>query len=236
MKITRKIKMRVTAYDFETTGPVPANCEPLQLGIMDVTIHENGDYTVNSYLDQLMTIKADEVPEGAYRVHGINKGMTVGSNCPRTLISSNLNNVTVLGYNNTSFDDTIAKRYGAHIANSIDMFTAARRMKSEGVIEKATLSGAYTALTGEEPENAHDALSDVKMTLALIKPVMAHYKFETFSELVTFLQTFKADVNLKMPFGKHKGIALKDLPKSYVQWAKKNMSLTGELKASFDLL
>ena len=228
--------MKVLAYDFETTGPVPRECEPLQLGAALVEIHEDGSYTIEDTFDQLIQIEAVEVPAGAYRVHGIDKEKAMTGVPPSPFIAQMLEKETVLGYNNGSFDDVIAKRYGAEIAVSIDLFKATRKLKTMGVIEKATLSAAYKALTGKEPEGAHDALCDVKMTLALIQPCMMHFKCETFSEFVGVLNQVTADVNMKMPFGKHKNMPLCKLPKSYVEWAKKNMDMTGDLKASFDLL
>lgn len=228
--------MQVLAYDFETTGPVPRQCEPLQLGAALVKINEDGSFTLGKTWDEILTIEADEVPAGAFRVHGISKEATLKGKCPKTTVSALLNGDIVLGYNNRSFDDVIARRYGAEIIGSIDLFVATRRMKTEGALEKASLTAAYEALTGKKAVGAHDALSDVKMTLELIKPCMEFFKCETFEEFIEFLSTSTATTDMKMPFGKHKGVKLKDLPKSYVQWSKKNMDLDGDLKAGFDLL
>lgn len=228
------MKMIVRAYDFETTGPVPKTCEPLQLGYVDADIQEDGTYIVLGEGNLLIQIEAEEVPKGAFGVHGISKEMTL-EGCQPSVIKEKIHG-TVLGYNNRSFDDVIARRYGAEITRSIDVFPAALRLKSEGLLEKANLGAAYQGLTGKEPEGAHDALADVRMTLDLIKPAMAFFKLETFSEFLEWLNGGIPNVKMKMPFGKHKGTPLDELPVSYITWMKENMDLHGDLKASIESL
>ena len=227
--------MIVNAYDFETTGVNARECEPVSVAVSKAEIFDDGLFHIIESTHEILRIDADEVPAGAQNVHGISKAMTeeLGRN-PGDIIPSVSG--LVLGYNNNSYDNVIAERYGATITGSIDVFVATRRMKVEGVLPRATLSGAYESLTGKTAEGAHDALADVLMTLELINPIMQHYKFSTFAEFVEWTTTARGNGEMKMPFGKHKGIALNKLPPSYVRWAKKNMTLTGDLKAGFDNL
>lgn len=227
--------MNLTAYDFETTGVDPKTCEPVQLGALKVTVAQDGSYET---LWQCNTLLKPEnpIPEGASNIHKITDDMVENADCPHETVSKVFQGGTVLGYNIISYDNVIAKRYGAQFDDSIDLFVGAMRLKTEGVLQRATLTAAYETLTGKKAENAHDATADVHMTLALIQPMMKHWEFETFSELVEFLQTSKGDVKMLMPFGKHKGRPLCNLPPSYVSWVKENLFLQGDLKESFDLL
>lgn len=227
--------MIVKAYDFETTGVNARECEPVSVAIVEVKISDDGSYEVLSEEHEILEIEADEVPAGAFGVHGICKSKTIEFGRDPHAICANITG-TVLGYNNNSYDNVIAARYGAEIEQSIDLIAATRRLKKDGVLEKATLTCAYETLVGESAKNAHDALADVHLTLALIKPIMAHYQFESFPELVDFLNTGKGDENMKMPFGKHKGKQLKNLPKDYVVWCKENLQMTPDLKAGFACL
>lgn len=227
--------MIVHAYDFETTGVNARECEPVSVAVIKAEIHEDGSFTEQKVLNRILQIEADEVPAGAQKVHGISKEMTMHLGVPPAEIISGLTGL-VLGYNNNSYDNVIAGRYGAIIQGSIDIFVATRRMKTEGALAKATLSASYEQLTGKRAEGAHDALADVRMTLELIQPIMQHYAFAKFEDLVEFVSVGKGDANMVMPFGKHKGKKLKDLPGSYVRWAMENMTLTGDLKAGFDSL
>lgn len=226
--------MLVKAYDFETTGPNPKVCEPLQIGIVDAKIHQDGSFEILGSSNTLIQIEAEEVPKGAFTVHGISKQMTLKGVEPSTI--EKLVHGTVLGYNNRAFDDTIARRYGADITRSIDIFLATQRLRSMGLIPKATLTVAYETLVGKTAENAHDALADVLMTLELIQPCMNAFKIKTFTEFLDFIAKGKANVKMLMPFGKHSGTPLDQLPKGYVNWAKANLDLTGDLKASFEAL
>lgn len=227
--------MIVNAYDFETTGVNARECEPVSVAIVQAKIHEDGSFTEHEALNRILRIMADEVPAGAQRVHGISKEMTTSLGVPPEEVISGLTGL-VLGYNNNSYDNVIAGRYGATIQGSIDVFVATRRMKSEGALHKATLSASYEQLTGKSAEGAHDALADVRMTLELIQPIMQHYAFAKFADFVEFVSVGRGDANMAMPFGKHKGKKLKDLPGSYVRWMKENTTLTGDLKAGFDCL
>lgn len=227
--------MIVSAYDFETTGVNARECEPVSVAIIEAEIYDDGSFYERTHIHEILQIEALAVPEGAQRVHGISKERTVSEGLQAESVIRGLTG-TVLGYNNTSYDNVIAGRYGATIQGSIDIFVATRRMKTEGALAKATLSASYEQLTGKKADGAHDALADVRMTLELIQPIMQHYAFTKFEDLVEFVSVGKGDGNMVMPFGKHKGKKLKDLPGSYVRWALENMTLTGDLKAGFDSL
>lgn len=224
--------MLLTAYDYETTGVNPTTCEPVQLGAVVVQINDDGSFRVESSYETLLK-PVNNIPEGATGVHGITTeaAKTQGID-PLQATSEHITGV-VLGYNNLSYDDIIAKRYGAKIVQSVDLFIGTSRMKKANVITKASLGAAYHQLTGKMPENAHNALADVYMTLELIPHVMKFANVLTFPELVQWLATPLVDVNALWPFGKHKGTPIKDLPKSYVSWALENMSnLDADLKGA----
>lgn len=227
--------MEVIAYDFETTGVDPKTCEPLQVAASKVKIAEDGSTTTISTLKTYLKIEASSVPEGAYKIHGIDKQLTEMVGKDPFAVVPKISGV-VLGYNNKRYDDIILTRYGGDIVDSIDLFVGTSRLKKQGILERASLSAAFEALTGEEALNAHDAQADVVMTLGLIKPMMGALGLNTFQDLVTYLSSPLGDVNMLMPFGKHKGTRLCDLPSSYVNWLKTSADLYGDLKASVALL
>ena len=226
--------MKLIAYDYETSSPNPRECEPVQLAAVEVIIQPDGDYRILSEFETLLKPEND-IPEGAIAVHGITTAQAkMEGSCPHRETSEAIHG-TVLGYNNLRFDDTIAKRYGAKIDKSIDLFIGATRLKNQGVIEKATLGAVYEHFTGSPLEGAHDALADVYGTLALIPYMMEAFGHETAEQLFEDLSTFKVDMaTYRMPFGKHKGCLVKDLPKSYLKWAKENMDVNGELRAALE--
>lgn len=227
--------MLITAYDYETTGVDPHTCEPVQMAAMVVTMNEDGTYTPVSETCEILKCNS-EVPEGAYRVHGISTEMARSSTVyPHKYTAEHIRN-SVLGYNNTNYDDHIAKRYGADITQSIDVFTAVNRLKAKGVLSKASLSAAYEHFTGAEAENAHDALADVQMTLALIPYLMEALEFKTFTEFVNYVSTPQGSLDTVWPFGKWKGKKVCNLPPSYVRWALENMRIANpDLRDSLEM-
>lgn len=227
--------MRMDFYDLETNSPKPKNCEPCQVAVMTVDMSEDGGYDLIEEGSLYLKIKANRMAEGAYNVHGISKEKTEAEGYNSREVIPHIGPV-VAGYNNQRFDDIIIERYGASIEKSIDLFKGTRRLKSRGLLSKANLGTAYRELVGEEPKNAHDALADVRMTIALVKPMMGALDIDSFSELVTWLSQPQIDTRMTMPFGKHKGVKLEDLPLDYVLWMRHNLDLTGDLKASLEAL
>jgi len=41
---------------------------------------------------------------------------------------------------------------------------------------------------------------------------------------------------MKMPFGKHKGMELEELPRPYLVWLRKNVQLFGQLQAEVEAI
>lgn len=228
--------LKLIAYDYETSSANPRECEPVQLAAVEVTIQPDGSYRVLSEFETLLKPEND-IPAGAIAVHGITTSQAqLEGACPHQETAAALYG-TVLGYNNVRFDDVIAKRYGAKIERSIDLFVGVSRLKTSGVIQKATLGAVYEHFTGKSLEGAHDALADVYGTLALIPHLMEAFGHETAEQLFEDLATFKVDLaSYVMPFGKHKGTLVRDLPKSYLRWAKENMDVHGELRAALELV
>lgn len=68
-----------------------------------------------------------------------------------------------------------------------------------------------------EENNAHRALDDVLVLSQLFSKMIDDLDIQTVMSLLK-----KNEKNLVMPFGKHKGKVLSDIPKSYVSWLKEN--------------
>jgi DNA polymerase III epsilon subunit-like protein len=232
--------VKLIAHDFETTGVNAKTCGVVQSAIAIVDVSLLGDYTI---VAQEVTLHHPGclIPDGAANIHGINDQMVRGKpnfeeSLPETYEQAmrEFQPTAVLGYNSNQYDNVIARRLGLDTEPlvEIDLMIAARRLMSRGHLTRARLVDAYTQLTGLEPTNAHDAMADVLMTLDLIKPTMKIMGFETFPDLVGWLENPEINAALKMPFGKHKGSPLEIIPKSYLQWLSKKDDLPAELAAS----
>lgn len=231
--------MIVLAHDYETTGVDPRTCGVVQSAIAIVDLDNHGNWEILAQ-EVALHHPGCPIPEGAAKVHGIRDGDVAHLPCfeenlPPTFEQafSEFTPTAVLGYNSNRFDNTIARRVGMPEGLvELDMMVAASRLMSRGILERARLVDAYEGLTGKPAENAHDALADVTMTLELIQPVMRRMDFETVSELVGWLEKPEINVGMLMPFGKHKGIELKLVPKHYLRWLLGKGDLQRDLEVS----
>lgn len=88
---------------------------------------------------------------------------------------------------------------------------------------------------GMESNNAHRALDDVMMIAGIFSLMIDDLSFETVLELLSVQQTLT-----HMPFGKHQGQPLSEVPKDYLKWLAGSGAFDKEenkvLKESLDKL
>lgn len=233
--------MLIFAHDYETTGVNPNKCGVVQAALCFVNLFEDGGYQVLEKDVQLLN-PGEPIPEGASNVHGIYDEHVVNAPAWDEYLSEQFKVVNgsaiaaVAGYNSNSFDNKIAARCGLVVGQTLDLMIATRRMKNAGHLPSAKLGEAYFTITGKSADGAHDAMVDVGMTLDLIKPCMAFAGVETVAEFMAWLEKPAGRTSDLMPYGKHKGVKLCNLPKSYVRWALENMNLDADLKLGLEMV
>lgn len=83
-------------------------------------------------------------------------------------------------------------------------------------------------------QDAHSAMVDVHNTIALLEVILLHTGvFDDWKQLWTFSEQCR--LPRRMPFGKHKGEMLKDVPRSYRQWLFKQPAIDPYLLKAFEL-
>lgn len=238
--------MQVLVHDYETTGVNSKRCGVVQSAIWIAEFAEDGTYEV-IVQEVAKHNPGRPIPSQASDVHGIMSHhvehlpiFTESLGETFKQVHEEFAPVAVLGYNNTGFDDVIAGRCGLDTSkmNVIDMILPARAMKKAGLLENAKLVTAYSTLTGDtDTDKAHDAEFDLHMTCALIPHVMEFYGVSTLSEMITKMNTRIVDVDMPMPFGKHEGLELSEVPKGYRRWLMKDPArLEPDLRASLEAL
>lgn len=219
--------MQVIVHDYETTGVKPRVCGVVQSAIWIVKFAEDGSYEILAH-EVAHHNPGAPIPDGASAVHGIYDHMVEHLPLFTDSLASTMNEAfeafsidAVMGYNNTTFDNVIAHRFGLpedKLVN-IDLYPVMRKLKARGFMDSAKLGSAYTALTGDEnTDKAHDAEFDLEMTCALVPPAMKILGCETFAEFVTYINTPEVNPDMLMPFGKHKDKPLREVPFSYRRW------------------
>ena len=68
----------------------------------------------------------------------------------------------------------------------------------------------------EQLRNAHSALTDVGICAVILEHICQQLGVKTAEDL--YAESEKARIPTTMPFGKHKGLMLADLPSDYKQW------------------
>lgn len=233
--------MIIFAHDYETTGVKAASCGVVQAALCFAKLYNDGSYEILTQDVQLLN-PCEPIPAGASGVHGIYDHHVAAAPHYDEYLAEQFEVVNdtaiefVAGYNSKRFDDVIARRLGLAEYPALDLFVAASRFNSMGVINGAKLTNAYEGLTGRKAENAHDAFADIVMTLDLIKPAIEAAKCDDVAGLIEWMDTPWSSPKMKMPFGKHKGVKVCNLPKDYVRWALENMTLNADLKSSLEMV
>jgi len=127
----------------------------------------------------------------------------------------------ILSGHNVRFDlrmlaSTLPKQYG-----KLCTLKLARNTWTNGEVENHQLQTLrYTF--GLDAGNAHRAMGDVITCISLLKLLAEKHK----TDLKGLVELAKTPLTLEtpMPFGKHKGTKLKDVPQSYVRWALDNIA------------
>ena len=234
--------MLVFAHDYETTGVNPSKCGVVQAALCFVELDDNGDYRVLEKDVQLLN-PGEPIPAGASGVHGIYDNDVADKPHWESYLAEQIEVVNrsgvkaVVGYNSISFDNKIAARAGLDPDfPNLDVFIATKRIKNAGKLSGAKLGTAFEILVGREAVGAHDAMADVLMTLDLIKPCMDFAQAGSVIEFMQWLAKPSGSPSAVMPYGKHKGVRLCNLPKSYARWALENMNLDADLKLGLEMV
>jgi exodeoxyribonuclease X len=81
-----------------------------------------------------------------------------------------------------------------------------------------------STLLNVDVEPTHRALDDALTSFYLMKNIATEHGM-SIDEMLTLIQS--ASLDSPMPFGKHKGTKLKDLPSDYVRWLTENLDPGG---------
>ena len=214
--------------DTETTGLTGPACEIALREICPDTLEVIGE--VQSLIDPQCEIEA-----GAQAVHNITQEMVADAptldeflTVPGYLDGRFDGRDIVLIAHNASFDVKRLNRIGNIVACICTLFHARQLIGTETPNHKLPTLREHFGFPKNE---AHRAMADVATTHRLLRELMARAGRRTLRD---FYATQETTVH-RMPFGKHRGELMMDLPKSYLQWLKKECpDLDPNLKKSVE--
>ena len=201
--------------DTETTGNGPAD------RICQIAFKTEEGAAVNELFNPGMPITID-----AMTVHHItnemvrDKGSFRGSavwNQLRELIVPSTN---VMVAHNAAFDLDMLKKEGIEPKNVICTLKLARYFDKDGVIPRYSLQYLRYYLKLNVDATPHTALGDILVLEALFNRINAKAVVEFGDDAVAkMIEVSKNPVLYRrMPFGKHKGLKMEEVPVDYLQW------------------
>ena len=207
------------ALDFETTGLNPGY-RPLEIAWVEFDSHLNEVEQVNSLINPHIPIES-----GAQRTHGISAEMLVSKPSldeflKKTHAGKFADEHVLVVAHNASYDVPMFFPYCKKITALCTMRLGQTLYPDAENHKLQTLA----ALLDVDIEPTHRALNDALTSFYLMKNIATAHSM-SIDEMLTLIQSVSLDS--PMPFGKHKGTKLRDLPADYVQWLIENLDPGG---------
>ncbi|MCB1084947.1 MAG: DUF3820 family protein [Chlamydiia bacterium] len=217
-------------YDTETTGVRPEKDRIIEIAAYDPVEEQTFDCLINPGIP---------IPQEASAIHNITDDMVkdaasfkeVGEQF-RDFCSGE---VVLIAHNNDAFDKPFIeaefRRHGVDFPNwpFIDSLKYSRKYRPD--LPRHSLQH-LREYHGIEANNAHRALDDVVVLHQVFSYMIDDLTMEMILELMSQKQILR-----HMPFGKHRGVPLKEVPPGYIRWLHENGALdkpdNEELKEAF---
>jgi DNA polymerase III epsilon subunit-like protein len=201
--------------DTETTGTGPAD------RLCQIAFKTKEGAAVNELFNPGMPITID-----AMTVHHITNEMVLDKPAFRNSDTwSKLRDLVnsdgyVMVAHNTAFDVDMLKKEGIEPKSVICTLKLARHFDKEGVIPKYGLQYLRYYLGLNVDAVPHSALGDILVLEVLFNRINAKALVEFGNDAVDRMIEISKNTVLyrRMPFGKHKGLKMEEVPLDYLQW------------------
>ena len=225
----------IVFFDLETTGVNTEKDRIVQIALYKMTEDGMGDQSIETLVNPEIPI-----PAQATEVHGITNEMVADKPKFREIANTILdfmNGCAIGGYNSNRFDVVLLmaefSRCGISWPNPDGVFVDV--LELERIINSHKLSETYKRYTGQELDNAHDAMADVMGTIRVLRYQILELRkrgllgeFYDYKDLdnITQTETKRLDFGKRLTmiddkvcwaFGKHQGKPV-DCDKQYALW------------------
>jgi DNA polymerase III epsilon subunit-like protein len=201
---------RMIVLDFETTGLQPGY-RPVEIAWLEFDSLYKVSQSVTSLIDPQMPIEP-----GAQKVHGISAEMLAGMPTLEQFLQGEHadkfadEHVLVVAHN-AAFDLPMFAPFCKKATSLCTMRLAQALYPTAENHKLQTLASMFAV----EVEPTHRAMADVGACFELLRTI-AKKEDKSIDELLV-VASYTSPESL-MPFGKHKGKMIKDLPSDYVAW------------------
>lgn len=231
-------KKRAIYYDTETTGIRWETNYIIEIAAYD----PERDLTFQSFVKPKIAI-----PKEATAIHHITDEMVADapdfSEVGQRFIEFCEGDTVLIAHNNDAFDIHFLKvEYARHQIEFpqwrfLDSLKWARKYRPD--LPKHPLQ-FLREIYGFEANNAHRALDDVIILYKIFSAMIDDLSIDEVYDLMQSKSSSSSGPITHMPFGKHQGMLLNQVPKSYVRWLMSNGALdkpeNSELKAGLLLV
>lgn len=207
--------LRPIYYDTETTGIRPDKDKIVEIAAYDPVRNTHFQKLVNPGIP---------IPEEAIAIHGISDQMVANAETFDTVgkafIEFCATDCVLIAHNNDSFDRHFlnheAKRHQLQLPSwpMVDSLKWARKYRPD--LPRHNLQ-FLRQIYGIAENNAHRAMDDVLVLHQLFSIMIDDLPLEKVLALLDQTPECLPDV---MPFGKHQGKPLSEVPPDYIQWLK----------------
>jgi len=201
---------RMIVLDFETTGLQPGY-RPVEIAWLEFDSSYKVSQSVTSLIDPQIPIEP-----GAQKVHGISSEMLAGMPTLEEFLQGEHadkfadEHVLVVAHN-AAFDLPMFAPFCKKATSLCTMRLAQALYPTAENHKLQTLASMFAV----EVEPTHRAMADVGACFELLRTI-AKKEDKSIDELLV-VASYTSPESL-MPFGKHKGKMIKDLPSDYVAW------------------
>ena len=201
---------RMIVLDFETTGLQPGY-RPVEIAWLEFDSIYKVSQSVTSLIDPQMPIEP-----GAQKVHGISAEMLAGMPTLEEFLHGEhadkfANEHVLVVAHNAAFDLPMFEPFCKKATSLCTMRLAQALYPTAENHRLSTLVSMFAV----EVEPTHRALADVGACFELLRAIASKEDKSLEELLMIASQTSPESL---MPFGKHKGKMIKDLPSDYVAW------------------
>ena len=201
---------RMIVLDFETTGLQPGY-RPVEIAWLEFDSLYKVSQSVTSLIDPQIPIEP-----GAQKVHGISSEMLVGKPTLEEFLHGEhadkfANEHVLVVAHNAAFDLPMFAPFCKKATSLCTMRLAQALYPTAENHKLQTLASMFAV----EVEPTHRAMADVGACFELLRTI-AKKEDKSIDELLV-IASYTSPESL-MPFGKHKGKMIKDLPSDYVAW------------------
>jgi exodeoxyribonuclease X len=202
--------------DTETTGSGPED------RLCQIAFKTDDGTTMAEMFNPNMLISVE-----AMSIHHITNEMVAdlppfkGSDAYRKLQIIFTDEAAVLVAHNAKFDVNMLNREDLFPKKTICTLKLSRYLDKEGMIPKYNLQYLRYYLKLNIEATAHTALGDVLVTEGLFQRIYAKFKGKTIGDdpVAEMIKISDSPVLVpRMPFGKHKGLKMAEVPGDYLEW------------------